>query len=131
MPNPIASILKQARKASGLSVKDTAAHLNNIGIHLSAKTLYGYESGISMPNADVFVALCQLYQYDPSGGVSDAGMPALHAEERSLLDDYRQLDPCGQEFVRTVLGHEKERVRKIREWKEAYSEGENDSGGCG
>ena len=115
MPNPIASILKQARKASCLSVKDTTTRLNKNGIPLSAKTIYGYESGISMPNADVFVALCEIYRYDPFRGMADHREPALSKEERSLLDDYKQLDPCGQEFVRTVLAHEKERVRKIME----------------
>ena len=121
MPNSIASILKQARKASGLSVKDIATYLNNNGFRLSSKTIYGYESGISMPNADVFVALCQLYHYDPSGGAADE-WSAVSADERSFLNDYKQLDPRGQEFIRTVLAHEKERVCKLRVLEHAHSE---------
>lgn len=114
MPNAIATILKQARKTARLSVKDTAARLNKNGIHLSAKTIYGYESGLSMPNADVFVALCQIYQYD-SYSFADTANPALSTQERSLLEDYQNLDACGQNIVRTIVAHEKERVNKLRE----------------
>ena len=53
---PIPPLLKQLRSASGLSGRDVARKLALYGISLSEKTLYGYENGVSMPNADVFLA---------------------------------------------------------------------------
>ena len=58
---PIPPLLKQLRSASGLSGRDVARKLALYGISLSEKTLYGYENGVSMPNADVFLALCSIY----------------------------------------------------------------------
>lgn len=57
----IAYTLKELRKISHLSAKDAADQLKPFGINISSKTLYGYESSLSMPNADTFVALCKIY----------------------------------------------------------------------
>ena len=53
----IASVLKQLRKTSNYSAVEVIKRLKKYEIDISAKTLYGYESGLSMPNANVFVAL--------------------------------------------------------------------------
>ncbi len=58
----IASFLKQLRKTSGLSANDVIEKLKKYSIDISAKTLYGYESGLSMLNADAFVSLCRIYK---------------------------------------------------------------------
>jgi len=60
----IPAILKQMRKSSGLKAKDVVSRLAALGFVISDKTLYGYESGISMINADMFVALCKIYKCD-------------------------------------------------------------------
>lgn len=59
--NNIGDILKQQRKTSGLSADHVVGCLKEYGIEIKAKTLYGYENHISMPNADVFIALCKIY----------------------------------------------------------------------
>lgn len=58
----IAKFLKQLRIISGMSVDEVVGKLQKYGINISTKTLYGYESGVSMLNADVFVALCRIYK---------------------------------------------------------------------
>lgn len=110
MSSTIASILKQLRKSAHLSAKQASSQLKQYGIDIASKTIYGYESGISMPNADVFVALCQIYHCDDPGFAPPA--PAFGPDELSLLDDFKMLDPFGQELVRKVIEHEKERVRQ-------------------
>lgn len=57
----IASTLKELRTASKLSAKEVSERLTIYNITISTKTLYGYESGLSMPNADTFLALCKIY----------------------------------------------------------------------
>lgn len=137
MNSTIASILKQLRKSSRLSVKQASIQLKQYGIDIASKTLYGYESGISMPNADVFVALCKIYQSGESGGslppstvygrdegvqdevlqkkiaASEIAEPNISQEELSFLDDFKALDSFGQDLVRQVMKHEKDRVRQM------------------
>ena len=57
----IASTLKELRAISKLSAKEVSERLTLYNINISTKTLYGYESGLSMPNADTFLALCKIY----------------------------------------------------------------------
>ncbi len=57
----IAELLKTKRKAARLSVAEVAAHLQSYNIHLSPKTLYGYESGHSAPDLYTLLALCEIY----------------------------------------------------------------------
>lgn len=137
MNSTIATILKQLRKSSRLSVKQASIQLKQYGIDIASKTLYGYESGISMPNADVFVALCKIYQSGESGGslppsavygrdegvqdevlqnkiaASEIAEPNISQEELSFLDDFKALDSFGQDLVRQVMKHEKDRVRQM------------------
>lgn len=57
----IAQILKSLRKQSGLTAQQVAQILNQKGFNISFKTIYGYEKGIAMPNADMFLELCKIY----------------------------------------------------------------------
>lgn len=57
----VKDVLKKLRKTSKMSANEVIVHLASYGIDISSKTLYGYESGLSMPNADIFVALCKIY----------------------------------------------------------------------
>jgi len=158
MSQTIASTLKQLRKASRLSAKQAASQLKHYGIDIAPKTLYGYESGLSMPNADVFVALCSIYhcsepatatepaaagqnpsQTDNMPNAAETHHPTqanslpdtaesrdpltvcstergfLHPDELSLLNDYKELDPFGQDLVRQIIAHEKERIRQLND----------------
>ncbi len=126
MDSTIASILKQLRKSAKLSVKQASDQLKQYGIDIASKTLYGYESGLSMPNADVFVALCNIYHCGETGSIlSSSSALAEHTaqneiaqnkitqDEITLLTDFKTLDSFGQALVRQVIEHEKERVRQM------------------
>ncbi|MCI9610446.1 MAG: helix-turn-helix transcriptional regulator [Eubacterium sp.] len=126
MDSTIASILKQLRKSAKLSVKQASDQLKQYGIDIASKTLYGYESGLSMPNADVFVALCNIYHCGETGSIlSSSSALSEHAtqnefaqnkitqDEITLLNDFKTLDSFGQALVRQVMEHEKERVRQM------------------
>ena len=91
MDSTIASILKQLRKSAKLSVKQASDQLKQYGIDIASKTLYGYESGLSMPNAQ----------------------NKITQDEITLLNDFKTLDSFGQALVRQVMEHEKERVRQM------------------
>lgn len=59
------TILRQKREQSGLSIEEVVHQLDARGFSISAKTLYGYESRVSVPKVNTFIALCDIY------GISD------------------------------------------------------------
>lgn len=103
----ISSLLKQLRKTSVLSASDVVNRLREYDIDISAKTLYGYESGLSMPNADAFIALCKIYKCD--NPLDIFGGSTINPSEQSLLEKYRDLDNHGKELVDLVLEKEHDR----------------------
>lgn len=112
----IANFLKQLRKTSGLSVNEVTDKLQEYGIDISAKTLYGYESGLSMLNADAFVALCKIYKCD--NPLEIFGTPTVKSNEMRIVEKYRSLDLYGQETISYILDREVKRVSKLAELKE-------------
>ena len=79
-----------------------------------------------MPNADVFVALCNIYHCGETGSIlSSSSALSEHAtqnefaqnkitqDEITLLNDFKTLDSFGKALVRQVMEHEKERVRQM------------------
>lgn len=126
MNDTIAAILKQLRNESHISVKQAVTLLKSYDIDIASKTIYGYESGLSMPNADVFLALCQIYR---SGSKDNARNTAAeagleHPEKNttdtdtiedaiSFLNDYQMLDAFGKDIVQKIMQHEKERMRQM------------------
>lgn len=54
--------MKEFRKKANLTAKDVAKKLCYMGYNISDKTLSGYENGIRMPNADIFMALMSIYK---------------------------------------------------------------------
>ncbi len=100
----ISSVLKQLRTASGLVAKDVADMLKGYGIEISEKTLYGYESGVSMPNANTFVALCLIYKCENPLDIFRGG--SVDAEGYAIMEKYRCLDERGKAAVRNVIDHE-------------------------
>lgn len=126
MNDTIAAILKQLRNESHISVKQAVALLKNYDIDIASKTIYGYESGLSMPNADVFLALCQIYRSGSRNNARNTAAEARleHSEKNttdtdtigdaiSFLNDYQMLDAFGKDIVQKILQHEKERMRQM------------------
>jgi predicted transcriptional regulator len=91
----VASMLKKMRKESGFSSSDVVSALEQKGINIAAKTLYGYENGVSMPNADIFMELCAIYNctnpLDCAADVPDIG--------QRLLVLFNRLNEEGQERI--------------------------------
>ena len=55
----IGDTLKKLREENGMTRKEAAEKLKALGIDISDKTLYGYESGRNSANADMFLSLCK------------------------------------------------------------------------
>lgn len=107
----IANFIKQLRKTSGLSADEVATELKKYDIAISSKTLYGYENGASMLNADVFVALCRIYRCD--NPMDLFGNSSMKPYEISMVEKYRSLDPHGKEMVDFTL---------LKEWERSTAE---------
>ncbi len=108
----IGSFLKQIRKASGYSVKEAVHELEAYNIIIASKTLYGYESGHTMPNADTFITLCHIYQCENPLIIFKSA--PLTKEERALIDRYRMLDDNGKKIMDIVLEAELYRSIEIQ-----------------
>ncbi len=57
----IAKVLKESRKKNDLTVKDVVVELQERSISVAEKTVYGWESGQSQPDADTLLLLCEIY----------------------------------------------------------------------
>lgn len=95
MKNPkIALVLKQYRKHSDLTVLQVAELLAENGYQVAPKTIYGWESGATQPDADTLMFLCELYGIDDLlstfGYRTKAKEPlVLNSSERKLILNYR------------------------------------------
>lgn len=104
METNINMMLKQLRKTSGLSADNVISNLKKYDINIKVKTLYGYESGISMPNANVFIALCKIYKCD--NPMDMFGANSYNQEEINLIDKYRFiLEYCPEyaDMINTIM----------------------------
>ena len=96
MKNPnISRILKYHRKLNDLSVQDVSYYLDHLGKPAATKTIYGWESGQTQPNADTLMHLCKLYHIDDilhTFGYADESDVPLHLspKERNLVLAYRE-----------------------------------------
>ena len=114
MENELGSKLKMLREAASLSAKDVTEKLKGLGYEVSDKTIYGYESGKRMPNADIFMALCEIYNcksiLETFKNIQvDYSVP--DDKEWSIIEKYRTLDTYGADLVDTVLDMEYQRCR--------------------
>lgn len=57
-------MLRQKREQLKLSIDEVVSQLNERGIAISSKTLYGYENGVGTPKVNTFIALCDIYGID-------------------------------------------------------------------
>lgn len=106
--------LKELREQNSLTRKEAADKLRAIGIAISDKTLYGYESGRNSANADMFLALCKIYGCNNvmSTFYNSVDDVLFTNQEWKLIEKYRDLDDHGKEMVDFVLA--KEYVRSIK-----------------
>ena len=107
----ISVILKNARSSAGLSVKEVVTQLQNFGIDISPKTLYGWEGGHRQPDADIFLILCKIYgirslkQFD-NQEISTQDVDLLSSDETDIIKKYRLLDDRGKTTVRETVNRE-------------------------
>lgn len=118
MNKTLGEILKELRKDSGLTAKDVSDKLKEIGFNISDKTLSGYENGIRMPNADLFMALCKIYNCKnilETFAYVNADYSIPTDAEWEIIERYRELDGTGQDNVKMALHIEQSRVKKEKE----------------
>lgn len=110
--NNIGSILKKLREENGLKGNEVIEKLKDLGIEISAKTLYGYESGRNSTNADMFLALCQIYKcQNIMETFSDSVDDILFTnKEWNIIEKYRSLDLHGKKMVDFTLNEEWKRT---------------------
>lgn len=107
MKKNIAKVLKEYRKKNHYSVKDVSILLQERSIKAAPKTIYGWESGQSQPNADILLTLCELYNIEnilSVFGYGDAVDFRLSSQERALVKSYRA-HPELQSAVNILLQH--------------------------
>ena len=112
--------LKKLRETNCMTRKESADKLKELGIDISDKTLYGYESGRNSPNADMFLALCQIYKCNNvmetfSDSVDDI---LFTNEEWGIVEKYRFISdhsPEGKETVDYILNREFKIAQTLQE----------------
>lgn len=97
MKNPnIAAILKYYRKLNQLSVNQVAEVLKENHNYVAPKTIYGWESGQTQPDADTLMFLCELYKIDNIletfgyRNTAEAELTAFTELEKQLILRYRE-----------------------------------------
>lgn len=123
----IGNTLKKLREENGMTRKDAADKLKDLGIDISDKTLYGYESGRNSANADMFLALCKIYKCaNIMGTFSEAVEDVLFTNnEWNIIEKYRLLDDYGKETVDMTLERETQRVKVYKQSQNRIQELEN------
>lgn len=97
MKNPnIAQVLKQYRKLNEISVNDVSNILKENNNYAAPKTIYGWESGQTQPDADTLMFLCDLYGITnvlETFGYQEKNHSTpllLSPKERKLISEYRK-----------------------------------------
>ena len=108
--------LKELRKETGMNTVEVSEKLKSRGFDVAGKTLSGYENGIRMPNADVFMALMSIYECKNileifSFVSADYSVPT--DDEWKIIESYRKLDDYGKETINIALERETNRVRQL------------------
>lgn len=115
----LVSQLKKGRLNKGLKQSDVS-----IKTGIKNTTLSNYENGVTEPDMDTFLALCELYELDFVSLMEEAygiRVPGknfhIKPSEMELLEKYNSLDSHGKEMVDFTL--EKEYERSVAEKKRA------------
>ena len=123
MDRSLGIVLKELRKKKKFTAKETADRLSSLGYEISEKTISGYETGIRMPNADIFMALCTIYDCKNilemfSFIKADYSIPT--DSEWKMIEKYRFISahsPDGASVVDTVLNREYAIAKQLTEKK--------------
>lgn len=104
--------MRELRDKANMTADEVSKCLKEKGFSIAGKTLSGYETGIRMLNADVFMALMEIYKcQNPLSDFSfvevDYSIPT--DDEWEMIEKYRKLDDFGQETVNIVLDRETQR----------------------
>lgn len=108
MKNPkIALVLKQYRKHSNLTVQQVADILAANGYQVAPKTIYGWESGATQPDADTLMFLCELYEMKDVLSAfgyrkNPKNLQILNSSEKDLITNFRN-HPEMQKAVMKLL----------------------------
>ena len=94
--------LQKARKSKNLTQTDIA---NLLGV--KNNTISNYENGISEPDIDSFIKMCQTYEIDflellEEAYGFDIPTSTISAGEREFLKQYRCLSPKGQQVLHRI-----------------------------
>lgn len=108
MKNPnISKVLKTYRKLNHYSVNDVVLRLGENNLPVAAKTVYGWESGQTQPDADTLLVLCKIYKIDnileTFGYDNTQEELLLSDEERVLIHRYREHTSM-QPAIKKLLG---------------------------
>ena len=102
----ISHVLKYYRKLNNLSVSDVAGMLCTDSRFVAEKTVYGWESGQTQPDADTLLHLCRLYKIPDiltTFGYDNKGEELRLTEfELNLILKYREKTEM-QEAVKKLL----------------------------
>lgn len=124
MEQTVGKTLKSLREKAKLKIPEVVERLAQNGFTVSARTLYGYENDSRMPNADIFITLCEVYDVNnlieafKNIPKDDYSVPS--DDEIKLVEKYRSLDSYGQEVVEMVIEGELRRCKSQAEERERY-----------
>lgn len=79
----ISSTLRRLRENQRLTVKEVQEKLLQLGISVATKTIYGWESGKRLPDADTFLTLCDIYKSEDI--LEDFGYKHIANKNESVL----------------------------------------------
>lgn len=107
----LVSQLKKGRIEKGLKQSEVSQKTG-----IKNTTLSNYENGVTEPDMDTFLSLCELYELDFVSLMEEAygiNVPGknfhIKPSEIRLLEKYNDLDPHGREMVDFTLTKEYER----------------------
>lgn len=117
MNDYLISKLKEGRLNKGLKQSDVT---NLTGIKNT--TLSNYENGITEPDIDTFLQLCELYGLDYAAILGEAyGLSVVGSDfdikpsEIEHVKKYRALDDTGRNHVNNILDWETDRIRQLQQ----------------
>ena len=123
--------LKEGRVKKGLKQSDVYKLTG-----IKNTTLSNYENGITEPDMDTFLLLCNLYDLDYAALIGEAYSYQSESikflvgdEEKDLIKRYRDLDEHGKRMVDMVLAEEHRRClleKDIQMCKEKYGSKNNE-----
>jgi SOS-response transcriptional repressor LexA len=95
LKNSVGATLAELRKEKKLKQKDVADRLANYGINISNKAVHSWEKGLTQPNADQFLALCDVLDVEDvlwQFGKTHKGLYArLNSDGRQKAREYINL----------------------------------------